>query len=95
MTRGRVEQPVFMVEAYRSSVGEAVEPRRVDVHVDGTVIVGVIDIPSDEVALFLVIAADASTAGELVRARGLRPIRVVPAHWDGLDDAASDDWGSG
>lgn len=85
-THGPADHPVFMVEAYRSAdvAGGATDPRRIEIDVDGTVVVGVIDIPSDEVALFLVVAADSLAAGEVVRERGLRPIRVVPASWDAV-----------
>lgn len=80
-TSGPPSHPVFMVEAYLAPKA-AGERRDVAVDVDGSVVVEVIDIPSDEVALFLVIAADAAAAGEVIRQRGLRPIRVVPARWD-------------
>lgn len=79
-----IERLAFMVEAYRSEAASA-DRRDVAAAVDGTVVVGVIDIPSDEVALFLVLAADAAAAGAVIRERGLRPIRVVAAHWDGRE----------
>jgi hypothetical protein len=72
-----------MVEAYRSggAAGEDLVP------FEGPWVVGVIDIPGDEVALYLVDAPDAAAAGRLVVGRGLRPIRVVDVRWNGLVEA--------
>jgi hypothetical protein len=74
-----------MVEAYRPDAASADSGRRSVIEADGTVVIGVIDVPSDEVALFLVVAADAAAALAVVRDRGVRPIRVVPATWDAAD----------
>ena len=76
---GPTRQTLFMVEAYLAQQA-GVELPDSAADVDGDVVVEFIDIPSDEVVLFLVIAADAGAAGEIIRQRGLRPIRVVAAH---------------
>jgi hypothetical protein len=72
------EGPVFLVEAYRSRapVGDATA-----VVVAPEAIVGVIDIPRDEVILYLVQAPDGGSAERLIRDRGGRPIRVVDVRW--------------
>jgi hypothetical protein len=73
-----VDRGIFLVEAYRP-VADRDGMRLVGV--DGTGVVGVIDIPGDEVALFLIVAADAEAAARAVGHHGVRPIRVVPANW--------------
>lgn len=80
--------PVFLVETYRSSTG-LTEVQAIEVQPGQ--IVGVLDIPADEMALVLVAAPDAETADRVARARGLRPIRIVPAHWDGTEGRPSPD----
>lgn len=67
-----------MVEAYRSTapIGDPAS-----VEDDPATIVGVIDIPHDEVILYLVHARDGRTAERLIRGRGGRPIRVVDVRW--------------
>jgi hypothetical protein len=77
-------QPLFMVEVYRS----AVEAPGMESGVGGgEPVFAVIEIPGDEVALYLVAASDAATAERVVAGRGQRPIRVVDVRWrlDGLD----------
>jgi hypothetical protein len=72
---------VFMVEAFRSDppghpgLGPGVVAAGVEV-------LAVIDVPADEVALFLIAAPDAGLAEHLVRDAGMRPIRVVAVQWD-------------
>jgi hypothetical protein len=50
--------------------------------VDGDRVLGVIDIPGDEVTLYLVAAPDADGAERVILDRGLRPIRVVDVRWE-------------
>ena len=71
---------VYMVEAYRGDGPVVDGPDQVAAPA-GTAVLGVIDVPSDEVALFLISAPDAPTAERVVRDRGMQPIRVVPAEW--------------
>jgi hypothetical protein len=76
--------PLFMVEVYRS----ATEPAGMESGVGGgEPVLGVIEIPGDEVALYLVAVSDAAAAERVVVSRGQRPIRVVDVRWrlDGLD----------
>lgn len=68
-----------MVEVYRPSG----EPNGTDplTGVDHDNVVGSIDIPSDELTLYLVEAPDAASAERVMRGRGIRPIRVVDVRW--------------
>jgi hypothetical protein len=70
---------LFMVEVYRPS-GEpgAAEPLA---RVSGDNVVASIDIPADEVTLYLVAAPDATSADRVIRGSGIRPIRVVGIRW--------------
>jgi hypothetical protein len=70
--------PVFLVEAYRS---RGPVDDGASVVVAPGAIVGVIDIPRDEVILYLVHAPDGHAAERLIRDRGGRPIRVVDVRW--------------
>jgi hypothetical protein len=96
-----VDPHVFMVEAYRSTA--LADDREPDPDLEGRggatdgdrTVIGVIDIPADEVALFLIFASDASAAREIVRARGLQPIRVVPASWSVSGDRTNPNRGGG
>jgi hypothetical protein len=45
-------------------------------------VLGVIDIPGDEMTLYLVAAPDALGAERIVLDRGMRPIRVVDVRWE-------------
>jgi hypothetical protein len=73
------ERALFMVETYHSMGGLAPPD---PLQVDGVGVLGVIDIPGDEMTLYLVAAPDAVGAGRIVLDRGMRPIRVVDVRWE-------------
>ena len=77
-------RPLFMVEVYRPSADP--DGREPLAGVDRDSVVGSIDIPSEELTLYLVEAPDAASAERVIRGRGIRPIRVVDVRWhlDGL-----------
>jgi hypothetical protein len=68
-----------MVETYRSAGGLTPPDPPV---VDGERVLSAIDIPGDEVTLYLVVAPDAGSAERLVLGHGMRPIRVVDVRWE-------------
>jgi hypothetical protein len=71
------DRALFMVETYRS---RGLTPPDVPA-IDGERVLSAIDIPGDEVTLYLVDAPDADTAERLVLGHGMRPIRVVDVRW--------------
>ena len=73
------DRALFMVETYHSMGG--LTPPGI-LPVDGDRVLGVIDIPGDELTLYLVAAPDAVGAERIVLERGLRPIRVVDVRWE-------------
>jgi hypothetical protein len=73
------DRALFMVETYHSAGGLAPSDR---LGVDGVGVLGVIDIPGDEMTLYLVAAPDAVGAERIVVDRGMRPIRVVDVRWE-------------
>jgi hypothetical protein len=77
----KVPETVYMVEAYRAA-GDAPPGSSASPADPEAVVLGVIDVPGDEVALFLIAAPNAATADRVVRDGGGRPIRVVPVRWD-------------
>jgi hypothetical protein len=79
---------VYMVEVYRpAGVALAVDhPSRLPAPSAGPTVLAVIDVPGDEVALFVIAAPDAASAERVARDRGMRPIRVVPVQWDAASD---------
>ena len=80
---------LFMVEVYRSADAEAVEGYGGREPGDGSLL-GTIDIPSDELTLYLVRARDANAAGSLLRGWGASVLRVtaVDVRVGGLIDQA-------
>ena len=82
-------ESVYMVEAYRAA-GSLIDTLR-DLPDQGLyhpTVLAVIDVPGDEVALYVISATDAATAERLVRNGGMRAIRVVPVQWDASTGAA-------
>jgi hypothetical protein len=77
--RRRQDRALFMVETYRSAGGLTPPDPPV---VDGERVLSAIDIPGDEVTLYLVVAPDAGSAERLVLGHGMRPIRVVDVRWE-------------
>ena len=73
------DRSLFMVETYRSA-GEltAQDP----LVIDGVRVLGAIDIPGDEVTLYLVDAPNAVSAEHVVLRHGMRTIRVVDVRWE-------------
>ena len=70
---------LYMVETYRSAVGSTPPHTAL---IDGEGVLGAIEIPGDEVTLYLVDAPDAVSAERVVLAHGMRPIRVVDVRWE-------------
>lgn len=73
------DRALFMVETYRSA--EGLTPPDLPA-MDGVRVLSAIDIPGDEVTLYLVDAPDAVSAEHVVLAHGMRPIRVVDVRWE-------------
>jgi hypothetical protein len=73
------ERGLFMVETYTATGGRTPPD---PLPVDGDRVLGVIDIPGDEMTLYMVVASDADGAEQIVLDRGLRPIRVVDVRWE-------------
>lgn len=71
---GWTTKTVFMVEVYRSSTDPLAANRR---RISGAFLVGTIDIPADELTLYLVRARNAEAAARLVRDLGASVIRVT------------------
>ncbi len=73
------ERGLFMVETYNAARGPSPSD---PLPVDGDRVLGVIEIPADEMTLYLVVAPDADGAEQIALDRGLRPIRVVDVRWE-------------
>lgn len=71
-----------MVETYRSAGGLTPQDPP---PIDGERVLSAIDIPGDEVTLYLVDAPDAASAERVVLGHGMRPIRVVDVRWEIAD----------
>lgn len=85
-TDGATGRTAFMVEAYRGRGGpDDVEPSGMPPSA-----VGVIDIPTDETTLFVLVTSDATAAADEVRHLGFQTIRVIDVRWSVTLPSADD-----